>query len=219
MLNNTLNYVIVPFLLNLLIYWTTCGYWFYHDFNGSKGRIYKTIDWKLYKKTIVHVISMQFLLVPFVLYTIRDLWELRTSEDLFTFETAAKLVICPCISEFVFFYTHSIGHTKFWYKHVHHIHHEWKYPCGVSAAYSHPIEFIFSLLPTLILPPLVLNINWNAALIYFSLAIISVVNSHSGYMNVEGSERHTLHHIKNNFNLGPMRILDNLYKTEYKILN
>ena len=52
---------------------------------------------------------------------------------------------------------------------------------------------------------------------WFIAASISVINSHSGYISMNGSQRHSDHHKYNNRNYGPLQILDTLYGTEVPV--
>ena len=139
-----------------------------------------------------------------------------TYDNFISIETLIKLLACLFISEFVFFYTHKIGHIPYIYIKIHKIHHEWVIPCAVSASYSHPLEFIFCSLPSFLLPPFITNLNGYAMKLWFILATISVINDHSGYKFVS-SIRHADHHHYNNRNYGFLKILDIIHGTEIPI--
>ena len=208
--------------ITFIFYWLTIGFWFLCDlYLDSKYRINGKINWSLYKKSAIYSVLMQLTITPIILYYMIPLWKWRgldlNYDNFITIETLIKLIICPFISEFVFFYIHKLCHIPYLYKKIHKIHHEWIIPCAVSASYSHPLEYIFCSLPTFILPPFITNLNGYAMQLWFVLALISVINSHSGYKYPNGSIRHKDHHKYNNRNYGPLKILDTIYNTEIPI--
>ena len=205
-----------------IIYWLTTGFWYLCDiYIDPKYRVEGLIDWTLYKKSAIQSVIMQLTITPIILYYMIPLWEWRgldiSYDNFITIESLVKLLICPLISEVVFFYTHKLGHTPYLYKKIHRIHHEWIIPCAVSASYSHPLEYIFCNLSSFIIPPFIMNLNGYAMQLWFILASITVINSHSGYRCLNDSIRHTDHHKYNNRNFGPLKILDTLHGTEIPI--
>ena len=65
---------------------------------------------------------MQLTITPIVLYFMIPAWKWRglniEYEDFITIETFIKLLICSVIAEFVFFYTHKLGHIPYFYKKI-----------------------------------------------------------------------------------------------------
>lgn len=214
---NTTNFIYTPLFLSFCTYWGTSIFWLICDlYIDPKYRIPGKINWKLYKTGAVYTLLSQIIFTPVILYLALPLWKCRAISmdynDILTLNSF-KILLCPLVSEVVFFYTHKLGHTRSLYKRVHSVHHQWIVVCGVSAAHAHPIEYIFCLVPTLLLPPLILGLNWYITNTWFILSIITVVNSHSGYL-FEDSIRHAAHHKYYNINYGPMKILDTIYETE-----
>eukprot|EP00898_Chlorokybus_atmophyticus_P007930 jgi/Chlat1/8138/Chrsp75S07600 len=84
------------------------------------------------------------------------------------------------IEDFVFYWGHRLLHTKWLYKHVHSVHHEWATPFGVTALYAHPVEILFLGLATVMGPALVgphLLVMWT----WMALRLIETVEAHCGY--------------------------------------
>ena len=213
-------FVLLPFLSSFIVYWLGAGFWFLCDlYINPKYRIKGEIDWKLYKKSAIHTLLTQIIITPMVLYSMIPLWKWRgisngnEEDNILSLVSLCKLIACPFLAEPIFFLTHRLGHTKYFYKY-HKVHHQWNVPCAVSASYAHPVEFICCSLPTFLLPVFILRLNWYVAQLWFMGATLSVINSHSGYKYPNGSIRHTNHHKYNNRNYGPMKILDKLCGTE-----
>ena len=207
-MNDYITFIIFPIAITAFAYWGTSFLWFILDFAiAPEHRVNKyPIDWNLYKKTALHVFYMQMSVTPVVMYTLIPVWkyiEINTTLwDLFTFYTAIKLLITPVLSDITFYYLHRITHLSFFYKNVHQLHHEWKTPSAVCAAYTTYYEFTFCNLPTFLLPVFILRLNWYAANLWFIFATVNVVNDHSGYVFFERSVHHALHHKFVNYNYG-----------------
>ena len=214
---NITDFIYTPLSISFIAYWGTSFFWLICDLClDPKYRVPGKINWQLYKTGALYTLVSQIVFTPPILYLLLPLWQIReisTSWDNVYTLSSLKILLCPLIAELVFFYTHKIGHTRFLYKEVHSVHHQWYVTCAVAAAHSHPIEYIFCNLPTFILPALILGLNWYIMNLWFVIATISVVNSHSGY-RFEDSIRHAAHHKYYNVNYGPMKILDTIYKTE-----
>lgn len=218
-LNEIKTFVMLPFLSSGFVYWGLSGLWFILDvFLAPDYRIPggEIIDWKLYKKTAYHVVKIQSI-TPFILYSMIPLWKFRNIDtnflSLFTWLNLFKLSFCPIVSDFVFYVTHRTCHHIFLYSNIHKKHHEWVVPCALAASYTTIYEYVFCNLPVFLFPPLILNLNWYGAQIWFIIATIHVVNDHSGYIFLENSIHHANHHKYKTFNYGS-QYLDNFFKTK-----
>lgn len=219
-MNDFNTFVFFPILYSSIAYWGTSFIWFLLDlyvaplYRISGGEI---IDWKLYKKTAIRVFLTQVTTTPFVMYAMIPLWKYRGidisfSNSIFSIETLIKLILAPLIGDITFYYTHRICHFNIFYKNVHKLHHDWKIPCAVCAAYTTVYEYVLCNLPTFLLPPLILGLNWYVANLWFVFSTISVVIDHSGYTFFERSIHHANHHKLTRFNYGSY-YLDNVHST------
>lgn len=86
-----------------------------------------------------------------------------------------------CVQAIGFYYLHRLFHHPLLYARVHKVHHEWKAPTALAAAYAHPLEEIVvnacpGLVGPLVMGPHVLSFT---AYMVFGLTITSF--AHSGY--------------------------------------
>ncbi|CAL9189155.1 unnamed protein product [Musa hybrid cultivar] len=120
-------------------------------------------------------------------------WTVIVSQILFYF----------ILEDFVFYWGHRILHTKWLYKHVHSIHHEYATPFGLTSEYAHPAEILFLGFATIVGPALTgphLFTLW----LWMALRVLETVEVHSGYHFpwspsnffplYGGSEFHDYHH-------------------------
>ncbi|XP_047156653.1 methylsterol monooxygenase 2-2-like isoform X2 [Vigna umbellata] len=91
-----------------------------------------------------------------------------------------QIIFYFILEDFVFYWGHRILHTKWLYKNVHSVHHEYATPFGLTSEYAHPAEILFLGFATIIGPVLTgphLMTLWT----WMSLRVLETVEVHCGY--------------------------------------
>lgn len=110
----------------------------------------------------------------------------------------ADFVLCLCVEEAGFYYSHRLLHWPPMYQLIHRMHHEWTAPVAITAVYCHPLEHVLSN----VLPPFLgiwlCGSHITTAWLWFGLAILNTLNAHSGYHLpfFPSPEAHDFHHLK-----------------------
>ncbi len=124
----------------------------------------------------------------------------KISADLDSFPSFNQLVLefifFILVEEILFYYSHRLLHYKGIYGKIHKIHHEWTAPIAFVSIYAHPCKYfdflqpltifskdehILSNLVPVIMGPLLLGSHLATIWCWISLALITTLNSHSGY--------------------------------------
>lgn len=139
-------------------------------------------------------------------------------------EVALSFVAFALLEEVGFYYTHRALHM-FYYSDVHKIHHEFKAPIALAAAYAHPLETITGNIAPILLIPCMLRAHLFTAWLWFLAAVVATQLHHSGYtwawppsvggFPEEQPDFHDFHHhpaFTSNFGL--LGILDRLHGTD-----
>jgi sterol desaturase/sphingolipid hydroxylase (fatty acid hydroxylase superfamily) len=205
-MNDIFLYVFEPFTQSFVVYWSLCIIFYIADvkLDNEKYRIEGNIDWILYKKTVYHVLYLQFCYSLPIMYMMIPMWKWRNITNDYSeieYIDIFKLLCNGLLGESIFFYLHYWSHFILYSK-IHKIHHEWKNTCAVAAAYAHPLEYVFISLPSFLMPPLITGTNWYITKIWFIIATTSVVIDHSGYNIINASDFHWKHHKYSNINYG-----------------
>lgn len=117
------------------------------------------------------------------------------------------------VNEVSFYVAHYVMH-RWLYQSIHKVHHRFKAPCAMAAAYAHPLEFIFGNVLCIALGPIITNGHPYTSYFYFTMAILSTCKGHSGY-NFLNAVTHDNHHQYSNYNYGVLHIGDFVMGTTY----
>ncbi|XP_013451995.2 methylsterol monooxygenase 2-2 isoform X2 [Medicago truncatula] len=91
-----------------------------------------------------------------------------------------QIIFYFILEDFLFYWEHRIMHTKWLYKHVHRVHHEYATPFGLTSEYGHPAEILFLGFPTM-LGPAITGPHLITLWLYTVLRVLETVEAHCGY--------------------------------------
>ncbi|KAL2471788.1 Methylsterol monooxygenase 2-1 [Abeliophyllum distichum] len=82
------------------------------------------------------------------------------------------------LEDFIFYWGHRILHTKWLYKHVHSVHHEYATPFGLTSEYAHPAEILFLGFATIV-GPAITGPHLITLWLWMVLRVLETVEAHS----------------------------------------
>lgn len=119
--------------------------------------------------------------VMVVSYPVFRFMGMRSVLPLPSWKVVVSQLVCYFILEdFVFYWGHRILHTKWLYKHVHSVHHEYATPFGLTSEYAHPAEILFLGFATII-GPAITGPHLFTLWLWMSLRVLETVEAHCGY--------------------------------------
>nr|XP_043609713.1 methylsterol monooxygenase 2-2 isoform X1 [Erigeron canadensis] len=97
-------------------------------------------------------------------------WKVISTQILFYF----------IVEDFIFYWGHRILHTKWLYKHIHSVHHEYATPFGLTSEYAHPAEILFLGFAT-IFGPAITGPHLITLWLWMMVRVLETVEAHCGY--------------------------------------
>lgn len=140
-------YVTYTTIFSFAVYWIFGGLFTFMDYSLSpkalrKYKVQPEINEPVDKKELINAIKLvlfnqAFVGIPlaFVSYYLKKLKGFPENfREVPSFEKVVlDLAVCILVDEIGFYYSHRLFHKKFFYQHVHKIHHEWKAPIAITA--------------------------------------------------------------------------------------
>ncbi|RWS01406.1 hypothetical protein B4U79_12612 [Dinothrombium tinctorium] len=216
-------------ILTFMVYWLIGLFYTIVDLTGRPKFLLKykiqdntvyPIPFERFRRVVKQVFINQFIVgIPFS-FVAYKMMKLRGSDwgpQLPTFQRVLfELCVCILVEEVTFYYSHRLLHNSRIYKYIHKRHHEWTAPIAITAVYCHPIEHVFSNLLPVFLGPFILGAHTATSWLWFTIAILSTLNAHSGYHLpfFPSPEAHDFHHLKFNQNYGVLGVLDRIHGTD-----
>lgn len=93
------------------------------------------------------------------------------------------LIFCILCEDLLFHCSHRLLHTKAFYSYIHKIHHEYKMTIGISAEYSHPLEYTFGTMLPVGISTMILgsNAHFTTMMVWTLYRVAESIDGHSGY--------------------------------------
>ena len=127
--------------------------------------------------------------VPFYIYTLqRTIREQNGDWKTILFQLFGLVLFL----ELWFYTTHRILHHRFFFRHIHQLHHTVTSPRPYSVAFAHPLEYIFHNLGGGLLLPLVVRIDDRLFVLWCITCLAVATCSHSG-IRILGARAHDRH--------------------------
>lgn len=125
------------------------------------------------------------------------------------------MLIAYVLSAIFFYLSHCLLHFKFFYDLIHTHHHKFTNPFATVSMNGHVLEYIFSIILTIFIPPLIVGMDRVGSMAFFWIGTVDIFVIHTSYSfdnwflnSMFGNSRfHYLHHRRYKYNYG----LDNLF--------
>ena len=130
----------------------------------------------------------------------------------FLLEIGGQALIAPI----VFYAGHRFLHRKWWMRHVHRVHHEFRTTTALASEYAHPVEFVIGNFLALTVGAFVLAPHLVSMYLFATVSVLTILVHHSGYALPWASWAvpHDWHHYRMSELFGTTGFLDNVLGTD-----
>ncbi len=93
------------------------------------------------------------------------------------------ITFCMLCEDLGFHLYHRLGHTPFFYRHIHKVHHTYTTTVGIAGEYFHPVDFILGAIIPGALGSLILGkrMHFVTLMVWTMFRMGEAVDGHSGY--------------------------------------
>ena len=131
-----------------------------------------------------------------------------------------ELAVLAVLTEVTFWSAHRLLHVRWWFRHVHRVHHRYRAPIPIAATYMHPFEYVAGNIAPMMVGVLVVGAHPVSAALLTVLATLNIVVTHSG-LHLPGlpwAAHHDWHHYKIRGCYGALYVLDWLTGSDREFL-
>ena len=185
----------------------TSLYCFRKDCLINKNKEESKILFQKYKNAL-HLSLFNIIVVGYIGF--RSVYTFYKPKEFNLYISSIEFMISINAANILFYFIHRLFHSIKVLSKYHRVHHEFKEPIGLRAAYTHPIDYFFGNLVPLGITPFLLNMDIYTISFVTYLSIYStVVREHSDYSD---NRHHLDHHKYFNCNYGA-KWLDKFFGT------
>ncbi|GMI08311.1 hypothetical protein TrLO_g6480 [Triparma laevis f. longispina] len=167
----------------------------------QKGR-YETLDRVAWMVVVVVVNQTVAMAISMSQQNYQGLLDLNYQSGMADIPTLGDLLwqvtACCYLYDAIFFACHCLMHTKWLYHNIHKVHHKVKHSkitIGISSAYFHPADYVFSAI-AVVLPPLLVSNHVLTSCLWMTVFMFETTNAHCGYEIpfAPSAKDHDFHH-------------------------
>jgi len=127
-----------------------------------------------------------------------------------------KLTGMVLIEEVLFFSAHYALHSRRLFRTIHHIHHRFRQPIGISTHYVHFAEHLIGNLVPIFSAIILVRADVTTAFLWVTIAVMNAIHSHSDYAFpwMADAVNHDFHHYLARGNYGVLGLLDWVFGTD-----
>lgn len=201
----------ILYLVFVSSYLLFSSYCFFIDVINNTDTESKNINLEKYDKAIKPVL-LNIFGVSYIFFSLSE--QIHNPRDFKLFLSIRDIILSTYIGQLLFYIIHRIFHKYYAIQHFHRIHHEFKEPIGIRAAYTHPIDFFFGNMIPIGITPFLLNTDIYTTCFFIVYSVYgTIVIEHSNHDKY--NKHHINHHRYFNCNYGA-KWIDNFMGTSYK---
>jgi fatty acid hydroxylase domain-containing protein 2 len=120
------------------------------------------------------------------------------------------------IEEVLFFTAHWAFHTRPLFRTIHHIHHRFRQPIGISTHYVHYLEHLIGNLVPIFSAIILTRADVTTSFLWVTFAVTNAIHTHSDYAFpwMPPAQNHDFHHYLARGNYGVLGLLDRIFGTD-----
>jgi methylsterol monooxygenase len=207
-------YGIIPFSVHLISYWFFVGCFYPIDkifINKSlknKEKYLYAVKSSL-KNQLLYGLPISIIMSPFM----KNIIEKSMYDTFFT--SLYKIFMIANISNILFYFIHRLLHSKYLYRLIHNVHHEFIITVSPCALHAHPLEYIIANNLIFLIPYCFIGTKYNIGLLLLIFGSLTTTSAHSNFNLPFLSNPHIYHHKKFNYNYGFGTYIDKIFLTNY----
>jgi len=207
-------YGLMPFCVHFTSYWFFVGLFysidkkFIYNSDNNQKKYFNAIK-KSLSNQILYGIPIILLSAPYIEFAIK-----KSINDTFM-SSILKIIVISNLSNILFYIIHRLLHTKYLYKLIHKVHHEYIITVSPCALYAHPIEYIIANNLVFLIPYCLIGTKLNIGLFMIIFSSFMTTSAHINQKLLFIDNSHLYHHKKINYNFGFGRFIDKFFLTNY----